>query len=227
LHLSADDEEPRILPYGDVAALIVLGHRIDPDLNRSVQRLAIRVRELRATDQRWGDAVPAYASLLVRFDGLQLDWSEVKAVLGDLALEAAGTTDPDVDGSELEIPVRYGGTAGPDLAGVADRLGLSSSRVIELHSRQPYQALMLGFSPGFAYLGLLPPELRLPRRDTPRTSVPAGSVAIAGEQTAVYPNATPGGWHLIGRTDLRLWDASRDPPAAIRPGMRVRFRAVG
>ena len=124
------------------------------------------------------------------------------------------------------IPVRYGGADGPDLLEVAERVGLASERVAELHASVVYRVAILGFMPGFAYLGELPQALRLPRRDTPRTRVPAGSVAIAGLQTAVYPAATPGGWHLLGRTDVRLWDIDRDPPAMLRPGDQVRFEPI-
>jgi KipI family sensor histidine kinase inhibitor len=128
------------------------------------------------------------------------------------------------DGDPVQtIAVRYGGDAGPDLDAVAERTGLTPSAVVELHASVTYLVHMLGFAPGFAYLGTLPAALELPRRAEPRTHVPAGSVAIAGRQTAVYPFATPGGWHLIGRTDEPMWDPGADPPARLRPGMRVRF----
>jgi KipI family sensor histidine kinase inhibitor len=126
----------------------------------------------------------------------------------------------------FDIPVRYGGADGTDLDNVAKALGLAPRRVIDMHAAQEYEVLLLGFAPGFAYMGLLPPELELPRRATPRTRVPPGSVAIAGRQTAVYPSGTPGGWHIIGRTDIVLWDVARDPPALLQPGGRVRFRPV-
>ena len=123
--------------------------------------------------------------------------------------------------------VRYGGDGGPDLVEVAERLGLAPRQVVELHASVLYRVAILGFMPGFAYLGEVPEALRLARRETPRGRVPAGSVAIAGRQTAVYPAATPGGWHLIGHTDTLLWDIERDPPAILRPGDHVRFEPVG
>jgi KipI family sensor histidine kinase inhibitor len=129
------------------------------------------------------------------------------------------------DRPPIEIPVRYGGDDGPDLEGVAGRLGLASDAVVALHAGTTYRVFMLGFAPGFAYLGTLPAELSLPRRTEPRPSVPAGSVAIAARQTGVYPVATPGGWHLIGRTEVTLWDPSAEPPARLAPGDRVRFVA--
>jgi KipI family sensor histidine kinase inhibitor len=123
----------------------------------------------------------------------------------------------------IEIPTRYGGSDGPDLDDVARRLGRSPGEIVALHAGRVYVVYMLGFSPGFAYLGTLPQALEVPRRDVPRTTVPAGSVAIAGRQTGVYPTASPGGWNLLGRTDEVLWDPRRDPPATLAPGRRVRF----
>jgi KipI family sensor histidine kinase inhibitor len=129
----------------------------------------------------------------------------------------------DAELAALEVPVHYGGADGPDLPEVAERLGLSQGQVVEAHAGPTYRVRMLGFVPGFAYLATLPEVLALPRRAEPRTRVPGGSVAIAARQTAVYPFETPGGWHLIGRTDLSMWDIGRVPPARLAPGDRVRF----
>ena len=138
---------------------------------------------------------------------------------------ASGDRDPeDADASPpIEIAVRYGGADGPDLEAVADLHGLRPADVADLHASAPYRVLFLGFAPGFGYLAGLPPSLSTPRRASPRERVPAGSVGIAGEQTAVYPLAMPGGWQLIGRTDAVLFDPTRDPPALLRPGAAVRF----
>jgi KipI family sensor histidine kinase inhibitor len=119
--------------------------------------------------------------------------------------------------------VRYGGDDGPDLDAVAADLGLRPRDVVDLHIGVEVEVLFLGFAPGFAYLGELSPRLRVPRRATPRVRVPAGSVAVAGSMTAVYPQASPGGWRIIGRTDAKLFDPLADPPARLRPGDRVRF----
>lgn len=127
------------------------------------------------------------------------------------------------DAGRVEIPVRYDGD---DLDDVAEATGLSVEAVIERHTAGEYQSAFCGFAPGFAYLGGLDPALVLPRRDTPRTRVPAGSVAIAAGYTAVYPDESPGGWHLLGRTEVALWDLERDPPATLAPGTVVRFVAV-
>ncbi|WP_420468160.1 5-oxoprolinase subunit PxpB [Panacagrimonas sp.] len=130
------------------------------------------------------------------------------------------TPDAQVESREIEVPVIYDGT---DLQSVATATGLTTAQVIELHSQADYRVAFCGFAPGFAYLSGLPQALHLPRRDTPRTAVPAGSVAIAGTYSGVYPRALPGGWQLLGRTDLALWNAARQPPALLLPGTRVRF----
>jgi KipI family sensor histidine kinase inhibitor len=127
----------------------------------------------------------------------------------------------------IDLPTRYGGPDGPDLDEVASIHGLRAVDVVELHASVAYRVFFLGFAPGFAYLGPLPGELATPRLATPRPRVPAGSVGIAGTQTAVYPVDSPGGWRLIGRTDARVWDPSADPPAMLLPGRRVRFVPAG
>ncbi|WP_433694157.1 5-oxoprolinase subunit PxpB [Herbaspirillum seropedicae] len=126
-------------------------------------------------------------------------------------------------GRTVEIPVVYGGSAGPDLDNVARHTGLSTEEVIARHSNAEYVVYFLGFLPGFAYMGGLDASLATPRHTTPRVSIPAGSVGIGGEQTGVYPMASPGGWQLIGRTTLQLFDPSQEPPTLLRPGDRVRF----
>jgi KipI family sensor histidine kinase inhibitor len=218
--------EPRIARFGDAALLVEWPEAIDPAINRLVHALAELISADRKEGTAWRTPVPAYASLLAAYDPLGLEPNAAERQLAEL-LARLHELWQDAPAEEelplLEIPVRYGGDEGPDLDEVARRTGLGPAGVIELHSSQPYRTYLLGFAPGFAYLGSLPRELQLPRRDTPRRRVPAGSVAIAGAQTAVYPLSTPGGWHLIGRTDLRPWDIEREPPALIRPGQSVRF----
>ena len=219
--------DPAIVPFGDSALLVSLGERIDLESNRKVHALAAEVASLRRSDGRWGVPVPGYASLLVPYDPDALTLDEATERLGAVvARSAQGEGDDEQEGPLVEIPVRYGGDEGPDLAEVAERRSLTPAQVVELHSATEYRVFILGFAPGFAYLGLLPAEIVVPRRATPRPRVPAGSVAIAGEQTAVYPLATPGGWNLIGRTELSVWDPGRDPPALLAPGAMVRFRPV-
>ena len=220
----ADVPGARVERLGEAALLAVLGDEVDPAVNARVHRLAAGLRSARPTITGLGEPVPAYASVLVPFDPLRVDEASVRAAL-DAALAAATSGDAEPT-DPIVVPVRYGGDDGPDLPEVAERTGLSEDDVVRLHAGSDYRVFCLGFVPGFPYLGVLPPALELPRRATPRLRVPAGSVAIAGRQTGIYPAATPGGWHLIGRTELAAWDPDRDPPALLAPGSRVRFVAV-
>lgn len=219
---------PRIEALGDCAALIHCGDTIDAEVN--AQALAITRALIDANLPGIADIAPAYASVCVRYDpgawigaDAQSPFARLAARL-DALVENARSVAP-IDAGLVEIPVSYGGESGPDLDDVAAHAGLMREAVIELHSGAEYRVAMLGFTPGFAYLLGLPEVLRMPRRATPRTRVPAGSVAIGGAQTGVYPRETPGGWHLIGRTELNLFDPVRDPPALLKPGMRVKFIA--
>jgi len=214
----------RVVPYGERAYLVELDGGIDEAVNDRLHQLAGVVE--RATREFGGGEpiVEGYASLLVPFDPDLVDPDALRALLERLGREpletgAAGQHDPVIH----RIPVRYGGLDGPDLEDVAERTGLGVEAVIDLHSGSDYRVFMLGFAPGFGYLGPLPEALRLPRRAEPRLRVPAGSVAIAGAQTAVYPHETAAGWHILGRTDERLWDPRAEPPARLRPGDRVHF----
>jgi KipI family sensor histidine kinase inhibitor len=168
------------------------------------------------------DVVPSFASVAVHFaseDGLEIgEWIQAAMLAAAPASERAGRF--------LEIPVAYGGENGPDLAEVARQVGLSAEEVVGLHAGADYTVAALGFSPGFPYLTGLPERLRVPRRDTPRLAVPAGSVAIAGGQAGIYPFATPGGWHVLGRSAVKLFDPREAEPALLRTGDRVRFVPV-
>lgn len=217
--------QPSIVPFGDAALLVVFGEHIDVELNRRVHALAALVRHERSMGAGWGLPIPGYSSLLVPYDPDRHSLEEARRALTTLGSEALQSRVEDADAAvTIEIPTRYGGADGPDLEAVASRVDLRPAQVIELHCSVTYRVFFLGFSPGFAYLGVLPPALQVPRRATPRTRVPAGSVGIAGAQTGVYPRDTPGGWQLIGRTEASLWDVRRDPPALMAPGVRVRFR---
>ena len=167
------------------------------------------------------DLSPGYASILVRFDPLRLDHAAVgRHVLACFDEERAPRA---ATPRLVTIPVVYGGAEGPDLEEVARRAGLSAGAAAALHASTTYVVHFLGFTPGFAYLGTVPDPLACPRLDQPRTSVPAGSVGIAGAQTGVYPASTPGGWRIVGRTTLRLFDPRRSPAATLAMGDRVRF----
>ena len=215
--------EGRIDAVGDGAVLLTLAERVDPEMADRAQAIAAAVEERRANEPAVGRAVPAHASVLVPFDPLAIEFEAVTALVAACA-EGIGLVPHDREPrAPIEIAVRYGGDDGPDLDAVAALHDLRPSDVVELHAGGKYRVLFLGFAPGFAYLGGLPPHLATPRRATPRSRVPAGSVGIAAEQTGVYPLAMPGGWQLIGRTEAHLWDATRASPALLRPGDRVRF----
>ncbi|MEF3273891.1 MAG: 5-oxoprolinase subunit PxpB [Chloroflexus sp.] len=170
------------------------------------------------------DLVPAIDSLLVCFDPLATDRDQLSTQLTELARHPPLTALP--VGREVVIPVHYGGKDGPDLPEIAAQTGLTPTEIISLHTATEQRVIMIGFAPGYPYLGWLPPVLHLPRRKTPRVAVPAGSVAIAAGLTGIYPATLPGGWHLIGRTELRLFDPTADPPTLLQPGDRVRFVAL-
>ena len=222
-------EGVRIAPMGESALLVVLGEVIDRELAARARAIAAAI-EAAPGRGSFGRPVTAYASVLVPFDPLALSIDEAIRAVAAIVDAAGGAGAGDVAGQApgrlVEVPVRYGGAGGPDLEDVARLHGLRPSDVVELHASVEYEAFFLGFAPGFAYLGPLPASLVTPRLDVPRPRVPAGSVAIAGAQSAIYPTDTPGGWRLIGRTDVRPWDVARDPPALILPGDRVRFVPV-
>ncbi len=170
------------------------------------------------------EVVPGMNNLTVELDPAAPDLESILQAL------RAGWNESDVASlslRQIDIPVHYGGAAGCDLDEVARHAGLSVADVIRLHSSAEYTVYFLGFLPGFAYLGGMDPRLATPRRKQPRVAVPAGSVAIGGQQTGVYPLASPGGWQLIGHTSLRLFDPARDPPSLLLPGDTVHFVNVG
>lgn len=188
--------------------------------NAAVHRLAHRVRAAAMSGVR--DVVPGMRDLVIHVDPLRCDFTRLSALLD--ADESDEAERADAASSDLfEIPVTYGGANGPDLEDVARACGLTAADVVRRHAAVEYRVCFIGFLPGFPYLGPLDPVLRLPRRATPRAAVPPGSVAVAGEYSGIYPWSSPGGWHLIGRTDVTLFDAGGDPPAWLAPGSRVRF----
>jgi KipI family sensor histidine kinase inhibitor len=194
---------------------------------RRARVLAAAIEALRAREPAIDAPVAAAASVLVPFDPERLDAAGVRRLVEDaLGAIRDGPATPAV-GSLHEVPVRYGGDDGPDLEAVAAEVGLRPSEVVELHAGTVYEVLFLGFAPGFAYLGEVHARLVVPRLATPRVRVPAGSVAIAGAMTAVYPQASPGGWRILGRTDTVMFDPGAAPPARFRPGDRVRFVPAG
>jgi inhibitor of KinA len=206
----------RIHPLGDAALLAELGTRLDTALNTRAIALAAALKKRRDVRQ----AIAGYASVTVHFDPDQTTHDALSAAIKRLAAKRPRVAEP---GRLHRVPVVYDGQ---DISQVAATLGLPIARVVEIHTRPIYRVFLVGFVPGWAYLGPLPEELELPRRQVPRTKVPAGSVAIAGRQTGIYPLATPGGWHLIGRTSVKLFLPDLDPPCLFRAGDRVKFFAA-
>jgi len=202
--------------------LVYLGEGISLPAHKRVLKL---LRVLEKESPEWlRNIQPAYNSLMVTFDACRVEHSEVEATLRALEKRAEAARAPEP--RTVEIPVCYGGEFGPDLDDVAKAHAVSPAEVIEVHTSHTYHAYFLGFAPGFAYLGDLPEKIATPRLETPRKRVPAGSVGIAGRQTAVYPFATPGGWRLIGRTPLSVFRSDRKPMELISIGDQVRFRPI-
>jgi KipI family sensor histidine kinase inhibitor len=213
---------PRICRAGDRAILIEFADEINDAINDRVHALAETLRAPARPEIR--DLVPAYASLLVCYDPQRASFVEMHDLLRDAL--ASLSTRATRESRLVEIPTRYGGEFGPDLTFVAAHNHITEDEVIRLHTSVVYRVYFLGFLPGFAYLGSVPEQIAVPRMETPRARVPAGSVGIAGRQTGVYPLESPGGWRIIGRTDLSLFNPLREPPTLLRPGDRVRFVAV-
>ena len=213
---------PRILPVGEAAFTVEFGDRLDEELGRQAHALdaALSARPFPGLVE----TVPTYRSLLVTYDPLVADEAAVRAALNSALAEREVGAFPEE--RLVEIPVHYGGESGPDLEDVAAHCGLTPEQVTRLYTEPTYRVAMLGFAPGFAYLFGLPPRLATPRLPTPRLRVEPGSVGIAGPQTGVYALPTPGGWRIIGRTSMPLFDPNREEPFALRAGDRVRFVAM-
>ncbi len=212
----------RFRAASDQALLVYLGEEIGVRTHERVVRL---LRLLQNEPLPWvRNLQPAYCSLLVAFDACKVGHSQVEDTLRNYEVRAQKIRLPKP--RRIEIPVCYGAEYGPDLEKVAAARRLKPESVVELHSSQTYHAYFLGFAPGFAYLGDLPDELAMPRLATPRKKVPAGSVGIAGKQTAVYPFATPGGWNLLGRTPLQMFRTDREPMEMLDVGDEVKFRPI-
>ena len=215
-------ETVRFLPAGDRALSVELGQTVDPAVNARVRGLDRAVKR----EQLPGvvETVPSYRALLVYYEPETVSCAQLTAALAALVRGLDGQAVP--PGDLVELPVCYGGDLGPDLPFVAQHTGQTEQEVVALHSGPDYLVYLLGFTPGFPYLGGMDPRIAAPRLATPRVKIPAGSVGIAGQQTGVYPLDSPGGWQLIGRTPVRLYDPGREQPILLAPGDRVRFRPV-
>jgi inhibitor of KinA len=208
-----------IKPLGDSALLVQLGDKIDITINQRVHALNAFLRA--SSLHGILETVPAYCTLLVHYDPLILTFDEAARWVRGQMERADDSTH--WASRKLEVPVRYGGGSGADLEAVAASKGLSQAEVIRLHCGRTYTVYMMGFTPGFPYMGTLDERLVMPRLETPRASVRAGTVAIAGSQTGIYPLDSPGGWHLLGWTPLKLFDPTSEAPFLFMPGDEVKF----
>jgi inhibitor of KinA len=218
----------RIDAVGDRCLLVGLGTEVDPATSARVHALVQRLREQPIAGVR--DVVPAFTTVALHYRPECFGPTPFATLREQLLERLAAPLEAAADsGRIVEVPVCYGGAGndyGPDLAEVAARCGLSAAEVIERHLASAHRVYMLGFAPGFPFIGGLDPALSMPRRAQPRTRIPPGSVAIAREQTCIYPLETPGGWNLIGRTPLRLFDPAAAPPCRLAPGDAIRFLPI-
>ena len=211
-------------PAGDRAILVQLGNAIDEAVNDKVRALYRAV--LAAADPAVIEAVPAYTTLLVHYRPELRNFAEMKALLTDLAAKAAADGTAEAGRRTLVVPVCYGLHFGPDIWEMEEKLGLSRQEIIDLHSGRDYRIYMMGFLPGFVYLGGMDERLAYPRLKKPRLRIEAGAVGIAGSQTGIYPSVSPGGWRIIGSTPLLLFDPARDPAVPVSAGDAIRFRPI-
>jgi inhibitor of KinA len=215
-------KEPRIRPAGDQALLVEFGAEISPQVNGQVQAFTRRARDQKAAGI--GEMIPSYCSVLVYYDPFLLSFSETASWVKDLLnLKLAEIVSPP---KVKEIPVLYGGESGPDIFFVSKHNQISVDEVIRLHRQETYLVYVVGFSPGFAAMGTVPLKIQVPRLATPRAKVPAGSVGIGGQQTGIYAVESPGGWQLIGRTPLTLFEFEKDPPSFFQAGDYARFYPI-
>jgi len=211
---------PRVLPCGDTALAVEFGDAVDPVVNARVLALDARVAQ---GVPGVVETVPTYRSLLVHYDPAVTDFDTLRATLSALS---ADLPDTPAEGRLWRIPVVYGGAFGVDLEAVAARHGLAPAELVARHAAPIYRVYMIGFVPGFAYLGGLDPSLATPRRDVPRAKTPAGSISIGGVQAAVASIEAPSGWHLLGRTPVRTFMPDREPPFILNAGDRVAFTPI-
>lgn len=212
--------KPTISPVGDRAISIDFGQVIDPKINRHIRQTIERIKELQLDGII--ELVPTYCALLVEYDAMLYSYSDICNII-EPTLEEGMTDTTNELVTVVEVPTVYGGEFGPDLSFVASHNLLSEDEVVSIHSGTDYLVYMLGFIPGFTYLGGMDPRIATPRLSSPRTLIPAGSVGIAGEQTGTYPSDSPGGWQIIGRTPVTMYDMSKAQAALLNAGDYVRY----
>jgi KipI family sensor histidine kinase inhibitor len=217
-----NEPELKYIPSGDSAFIIKAGDEISEEINATVRKLLARLE--RENISGVTDFIPSYNELMVCYDPLVLDYKELLEVLRSCAAGLATMELPQAD--VVHVPVQYGGDYGPDLNYVAAFNGITEHEAVGIHSSSDCLVYMLGFTPGFCYLGGMDRRIATPRRETPRLKIPAGSVGIAGDQTGIYPLESPGGWQIIGRTPLRLFSPDEKPPFLFNAGDYIRFFPV-
>ena len=216
------DGTPRILAAGDQALLIEFGDEINPAINRRVHAFARRANTHKISGI--GELVPSYCTVLIYYDPTILSFSQASSWAGEFL--SSGSVEVEITPKIKEVPVLYGGPHGPDIDFVAQHNRISVEEVIRIHTGRPYLVYVVGFSPGFTAMGTVPEKIQAPRLPTPRTKVAAGSVGIGGVQTGIYPVESPGGWRLIGRTPLKLFDLNWTPPSHFQAGDYARFYPI-
>ena len=216
----------KLLLLGDSAVSAQFGEEICPEINQQVTALRDALEEAAAKGeiQGLGEMVPTYCALLINYNPLVLSYDELSAKLEELSQGLVVKSD--TDRQVVEIPVAYGGEYGPDLAEVAAAHGMTEQQVIDIHSQPEYPIYMLGFVAGFPYLGGMSEKIATPRKESPRLKIEAGSVGIAGSQTGIYSVESPGGWQIIGRTPLKLYDADREQPVLLSAGQYIKFKPI-
>lgn len=217
-------DEPLVVPLGDSAFVVTFGDDIGDRTHRRVRALTLYLD--RSPLDAMIDYIPAYTTVTLVYDAAICDGQRFQDEL-QRALQAMPDASDAPPGDLVEVPVCYGGEFGPDLEFVASRNSLSPQEVIDIHADRDYLVYMIGFVPGFPYLGGMSERIATPRKDSPRQAIPAGSVGIAGKQTGIYPMETPGGWQLIGRTPVRLFRPHLARPSLLAAGDRVRFTPIG
>lgn len=213
-------EQARFLPMGDGAIVMEFANEISKEVNARIRQTT---KAIEKTIKGVIEVLPTYRSITIFYRPDQITYDELVAKLQTIK---EGNEEGDSPSRRIEIPTVYGGEYGPDLAYVAQHASLSEDEVIRIHTGTDYLVYMLGFSPGFTYLGGLDARIATPRLESPRVKIPAGSVGIAGSQTGMYPSESPGGWQLIGRTPLKLYDPKKEPPVFIQAGDYIRYVAI-
>jgi inhibitor of KinA len=215
-------DKPRFLLAGDKGLLVEFGAAINPEINRKVRHIFLSLEKMPISGV--AEVIPTYRSLLIYYDPFQISVERLKREILDRENKLDQWEIPPPE--TVEIPVAYGDDFGPDLEFVAQHNELTPEEVVEIHTSGTYLIYMLGFTPGFPFLGGLSEKIFTPRRETPRMVVPAGSVGIAKNQTGIYPIDSPGGWQLIGKTPIRLYDPNRSPPILLKAGNYLKFKRI-